>query len=152
ERDAVERQHVGGGAVVDAVLFRVGHDVMEAVDHDFFHAVVDQLLVPKVALTVLDPFEVRDRDAAGVREDVGNNEDAFFAEDGIGQMGGGAISSFTENFAPQLVGVLGCDDVFACGGQQNVGFEEHGIVTIDVFGFGEIENGAGFFAIFHEGG
>src|SRR5215831_15154040 len=67
-------------------------------------------------------------------------------------MGGGAVSAFAENLAAELVRVLRSDDVFARGRKQNVGFEEHGFLAIDVFGFGEIENRAGFLAVFHQAG
>ena len=48
--------------------------------HLRLEALVHFLLFPEVAVAVLDPFEVRRRDAAGVGEDVGNDEDAALVQ------------------------------------------------------------------------
>src|ERR1035438_2263543 len=54
-RYAVESEHVGGGAVVDEVLFAVGRHGREAAHHYLVQAGVDQVFVPEVALAVLHP-------------------------------------------------------------------------------------------------
>ena len=48
----------------------------EGLDHDLVELLVDAVHAPEVAVEVLDPLEVADRDAAGVAEDVGDEEDA----------------------------------------------------------------------------
>src|SRR5260370_20946434 len=87
---AVDGQHVGCDAVVDVVGGGVGYDVAEAFGHDVVETLVDLGLGPEVAHAVLDPLEVAGGDAAGVGENVGDDEDAFVGEDLVGDGGGGA--------------------------------------------------------------
>ena len=48
----------------------------ERLDHDLLELGVDDRLAPVVAVEVLDPLEVADRHAAGVAQDVGDQEHA----------------------------------------------------------------------------
>ena len=52
---------------------------------------------PEIALAVLHPLEVAGGDAAGVGEDVGNDEDPLVGEDLVGDGGGGAVGAFAED-------------------------------------------------------
>jgi hypothetical protein len=117
---AVDGQHVGGDAVVDGVGDGVVEDVVEAVDHDAVEALVDFVLGPEVAHAVLHPLEVAGGDAAGVGEDVGDDEDAFFGEDVVGDGGGGAVGAFAEDAALELRGVAAGDDVLGGGGDEDL--------------------------------
>ncbi len=88
-------------------------------------------------MQVLDPFEVADDDAAGVAEDVGDDEDFALAviqyEVGVG--GGGAVGAFGEDAALQTAGGIAVDGLFHGGGDQDVAFlHEH---------FQRIEHGLG---------
>src|SRR4051812_20544141 len=75
-RHTVQREHVRGGAIIHpGVLVGEADHGVEAGHHDLLEAIVDELFVPEEALAVLHPFEVRDRDAAGVGEDIWNDED-----------------------------------------------------------------------------
>src|SRR5579859_3124263 len=85
EGDSVKRHHIGGNAVVDVVLGGVGDDVVETVHHDFFQPLVNQILIPEVALPVLNPLEVGDRDAARVGQNVGDHEDFFLRQNRVGE-------------------------------------------------------------------
>ena len=91
---AVDGEHVGCDAVVDVVGLGVGDNVVEAFGHDAVETLVDLGLGPEVAHAVLDPLEVTRGDAAGVGEDVGDDEDAFVGEDFVGDGGGGAVGAF----------------------------------------------------------
>ena len=82
---AIERQHVGRGAVIDAVLFSIGGDRTKAVHHDFFKAGVYQFFVPEESLAVLHPFKVRNSNAPCVGQDVRDYEDLFVREDLVGE-------------------------------------------------------------------
>ena len=68
--DAADRQHVRRRAHVDLVLLRQLEHVGEAPAHDVGEPLVDRLFRPEVAAAILHPLEVRDRDAAGVGENV----------------------------------------------------------------------------------
>src|ERR1017187_3238703 len=86
---AVERQHVSRSAVVHTVFEGVFHDRAEAIHHDFFEARVHQFLVPEKPLAVLHPFEVRDGDAAGIGQNVGNDKDLLVGREVVASWGGG---------------------------------------------------------------
>src|SRR5712691_7706046 len=82
-RDAMHRDHVRGRAHVDLVLLRHVENVVERLDHDLLEARVDRRLAPEEVLEVLDPFEIGHRDAAGVAQDVGDEERALVEEDAV---------------------------------------------------------------------
>ena len=96
---AVDGQHVGGDAVVDAVGSGVVDDVVEALGHDVVQTLVDFSLCPEVAHAILNPLEVAGSNATGVGEDVGDDEDPFVSENLVGDGGGGAVGSFAEDLA-----------------------------------------------------
>ncbi len=147
-RDAIERHHVGGGAIVDAVLFGIGDDGVEAFIHDLLQALIDQVLVPEEALAVLHPFEVGDGDAAGVGQNVGNHED-LLARRGFQSASGvvGPLAPSQRILQRTRCGVLRGDDVLRGGGNQDVAIEEHGLGLIHIFAAGEAGDGAGFLAM-----
>ena len=61
-----------------------GVDAVERVAHLVGELAPDLVAVPEQAPEILHPLEVRDRDAAGVREDVRHDGDAALAEDLVG--------------------------------------------------------------------
>ena len=85
------------------VLFGIADDGVEAFDHDFLQALVDQLLVPEEALAVLHPLEVGDGDAAGVGQDIGDHEDFLLGENLVGERRGGTVGAFAEDLAAHAV-------------------------------------------------
>ena len=151
-RYAVDGQHVGGDAVVYVVGLGVGDYVVEALAHDVVQALVDFGLGPEVAHAVLYPLEVAGGDAAGVGQDVGDDEDSLVSEDLIGDGGGGAVGSFTEDLAADAFGVFAGDDVFGCRGDEDVALIGEEFVRVGGFGLAEAGDGAGLGAVFDEGG
>jgi len=79
------------------MLVCIADHVPEAIHHDFFQAAVDQLLVPEISLPVLHPFEIGNGDAAGVGENVREDDDATAREDFIGVRRGGAVGGFGDD-------------------------------------------------------
>src|ERR1700720_2996288 len=69
---AVDRQHVGGDAIVHAMSFCVSDDVVKGRNHDVPQPIVDLRFLPEISLPILHPFKVRSSNSAGVRQDVGN--------------------------------------------------------------------------------
>ena len=61
-------------------LSDVSSTLWNASIHLALEALVHFVLFPEVAVAILHPLEVRRGDAAGVGEDVGNDEDAALAE------------------------------------------------------------------------
>ena len=140
---AVDGEHVGGDAVVDVVGDGVLEDVVEAVDHDAVEALVDFFFGPEVAHAVLHPLEVAGGDAAGVGQDVGDDEDAFLGEDGVGFDGGRAVGAFAEDAALKSTGVAAGDDVLGGGGDEYVARLGEEGVLVEGLRAGEAMDGAG---------
>src|SRR5207248_10944834 len=66
----INGEHVGGNAIVDVVGFVVAHHVVKGSLHDVLELLVNHGFLPKVALTVLNPFEVRGGDASCIGQNV----------------------------------------------------------------------------------
>src|SRR5438309_485696 len=119
-RHATHRDDVGGDAGVHLVLLRRCRDLVEGAHHDALEPTVHSVFVPEIAAAVLHPLEVAHRHAAGVREDVGNDENTLPFEDLIGGRGGGTVRALANDFRLDLRGVLSGDDVLGSGGFQHV--------------------------------
>jgi len=130
----------------------VGDYVAEAFGHDVVEALVDFGFGPEVAHAVLDPLEVAGGDAAGVGEDVGDDEDSLVGEDLVGDGGGGAVGAFAEDLAADAFGVLAGDDIFCGRGDEDVALVGEELVLVGGFGLAESGDGAGFGAVLDEGG
>src|SRR5216110_2812207 len=118
-RHTIDRDDVGGDAGVHLVLLRRHRDFVEGAHHDALEAPVHGVLVPEVAAAVLHPLEVAHGHAAGVREDVGNDEDALLLEDLVGGGGGGTVRALADDLRLDLRGVLTGDDVLGGGRDQH---------------------------------
>jgi hypothetical protein len=88
---------------VDLVLPGVGHNIIETVHHDFFEPCVDKVFIPEEALTVLHPLEIGNGNAAGIGENIGDDEDAFVGENGVGDGRGRAVRAFAQDAAAYSV-------------------------------------------------
>src|SRR4030088_1475310 len=64
--DPVDCQHVGGHAVVYFVDTNTTYDLIEVIVQDVEKALVHFAPPPEKALTILDPFEIADGNAAGI--------------------------------------------------------------------------------------
>src|SRR5262249_45023281 len=82
--DLADRGHHGCLAQRDLLVLGHGVDAVERVAHLVGEFAPDLVAVPEQAAEVLHPLEVRDSDAAGVREDVRHDGDAALAEDLVG--------------------------------------------------------------------
>jgi putative transcriptional regulator len=104
--DAVDPLDEGGGSHVQAVLLGAGHHALEGVGQHVAEALVDLVQRPHVVLRALDPLEVGDGDAAGVGQDVGEDEDALVLEDLVGLEVGGAVGALGQDAAADAGRVL----------------------------------------------
>ena len=120
---AIDREHVGCDTVVDVMRSSVRDNVVEAFGHDVVEALVDFGFGPEVAHAVLDPLEVAGGDAAGVGEDVRDDEDTLVAEDLVGDGSGGAVGALAEDAATDAFSVLAGDDVFGGCGDEDVALD-----------------------------
>src|SRR5712692_35649 len=119
KRDAVNRQHVRGDAVVHVMRVGIAHHFVEAVLNDVLQAPVDLVFAPEKPLPVLHPFEVADGDAARIRQNVGDHEHALLLQDFVGERRRGAVGAFAEDARLDAVRVFGGDLVLDGGGQKN---------------------------------
>ncbi len=92
---------------------------------------IDLLDIPTEPLGVLDPLEVRDRDASGIGKDVGHDRDPLLTQDPVGRRGGGAVGGFDQQLRVDPVGVAGMDDALDRGGDQDVALELEQVVVAD---------------------
>ncbi len=144
---------LGGGAVADAVAFGVAGDFGEGGLEHGLESGDDFALGPAVVLEVLHPLEIGDRDATGIAEHVGDDEDiATSVEDAVGLWSGGAVRTFGEDAASQLGGVFAGDDAVEGAGGEDVArlLEEQG--GIDGFRLFEADDAARFGDVFAEFG
>src|ERR1017187_4193629 len=81
---AVDGQHIGCDAIVDAVSLGITDHVSERRDHNLFQLLVDHGLFPEIALPVLNPLEVGSGDATGIGENIRNDKDSLVSQDIIG--------------------------------------------------------------------
>jgi len=149
---AVDGQHVGGDAIVDIVGLGVGDYVAEALGHDIVEALVDFGLGPEVAHAILDPLEVAGGDAAGIGQDVGDDEDALVTEDLVGDGGGWAVGAFAEDLATDPFGVFAGDDVLGGCGDEDVALVGEEFMPVGGFGLAEAIDSSGLGAVFDERG
>src|SRR5262249_45403755 len=106
--------------------------------------------VPEKFLQVLHPFEIGDSDAAGVGQDVGNHDDAFFEQYAVGAGSGRAVGGLGDDPGFDAVGVGHSDLVFQRGGNQHVTIQLQYFLAGDGFGSGKAGHGPGFGLVGHD--
>ena len=99
--NAVDGKHVSRNAHVDVVAVSVGSHSVKTVHHDFFEPLIHRLQIPEITLPVLYPFKVGNRYAAGVRQNVGNDEDFLVKQDLIRLSSSRTIRAFANDRAPE---------------------------------------------------
>src|SRR5262249_18987177 len=109
-----------GAAHRDAPVARGGEHLVEGALDQRDQAVVHVLLGPEEVLEALHPLEVGDRDAAGVREDVGHHEDAARAQHLVALDGGGVVRALDHQPAGDAVGVALGDLPLYRGGHEDL--------------------------------
>src|ERR1700731_3555709 len=110
--DPGDGQHVGRNGFIPCVYSRKTHHFLKSVVHHVEEALVHFALPPKEALTVLNPLEIADGDAARVAENVRHGEDALGIDNRVGLPSGGTVSAFAENLGLHLIRILLRDLVF----------------------------------------
>src|SRR5438094_3521199 len=121
-RHPIDCDDVRGDAGVHLVLLRGGRDLVERAHHDALEAPVHGVLVPEVTAAVLYPLEVAHGHTAGVRENVGNDENALLLENLVGRRRRWTVRPFADDLRLDLRGVLTGDHVLGGGGHEHVTF------------------------------
>src|SRR4029079_9846054 len=85
--------------------------VVEAPRHDVVEPFVDGGFGPEIAAAILYPFEIGHRYAAGVGEDVRDDEDALLLEDRVRTGRGRTVRALANDLRAHLPGVTARDDV-----------------------------------------
>src|SRR2546423_236758 len=104
--DAVYRQHESRSARVDRLSIRITAKIIEAGDHSILEALIDDILPPEISHSILYPFKIRDGDASGVSQNVGDHKDTFLMKYFVRRGGGGPIRSFSPDLALDSIRVL----------------------------------------------
>ena len=113
---ALERDHVRRHARRDVFILRHLPDLVEGFDYNLFERAVYLVFLPCKGLNVLHPFEIRNDNAAGVREYVGNNYNALFGENPVAFDGCRAVRALDDYRRLDIVCVIGGYPVFERGG------------------------------------
>ena len=140
ESHAINRQHVGGDAVVHVVGLGVAHHVLEAVAQDRFQLLVHDRFLPEVSLAVLHPLKVAGGYAAGIGQDVGHDEDALLGKDLVGHGGGGPVGALHHDARLDLVGVAAGDHVLCRRGNQDLAVGQQQLLAGHGFCAAEAKN------------
>ena len=90
---SVYRQHVSRGPGVDRVGVRITAQIVETGDHRFLQPLVNYILAPEIAHSVLHPFKIGNCYAAGVRQNVGNHKNSLLMQDLVRRGGRWAIGA-----------------------------------------------------------
>src|SRR5947209_7654990 len=110
---------------------------MERRAEDPVEALIDGGLVPEIPPAILHPLEIAYRDAAGIRQDVGDDKNALVIEDGIRPGGRGAIRTFADDLRLDLSRIAGGDDVLYGRRDQHFDIERQQVLLPDRFSSGE---------------
>src|SRR5271167_2286390 len=126
--------------------FRGADDLIETLTHDVLQALVHFAFTPEKSLTVLDPLEITDGYAAGIAQNVGDNENSLAVDNFVGVGSYRTVGAFAENLAIDARGVLGRDLIFGRRRNQNVGGMEEDVLGGLFFAAGrEIRQGPALF-------
>ena len=107
--DPLHREPVRGRPHPRREALRGGPGLLERARHDVVELRVDLVLLPEVLLEPLDPLEVRDDHAAGVREHVGEHEDPAVLEDLVRGGRRRAVRRLADHVRADARRVLGVD-------------------------------------------
>src|SRR5438309_6182367 len=141
--DPADRNHVRGRAHVDLVLLRHLEHVVEGLHHDLFQARVDRGLAPEEVLQILHPLEVTHGHAAGVAEDVRDEEHALLVENPIGFGRGGSVRGLGDDLRLYARGVVFADLVLDRRRDEDVAVELQELRVRDPFRAREAGDRAG---------
>ena len=75
---------------------------------------------PEVALAILHPFEIRDRHAPCVSQNIGDHEDAFFLQNLVCGERSGTVGAFADNAGLDAVRVMTGDLILGGSGEKDV--------------------------------
>ena len=140
--DALHREPVGSDAHRElAALGRVP-GLVERAAHDVVELRVHLDLLPEVLLEALHPLEVRDDDAARVREHVGEDQHALVLEDRVGRRRDRAVRALADDRGLDLVGVLRGDHLLERARREDVAVEQQELLVGDRLGVLEADERA----------
>src|SRR5688572_23788672 len=120
---AIDGQHVGCGPSIDLVLVSITTQIIETCDHCVLQPLVDDVLAPEVAHPVLNPLKIRDCNAAGVGQDVWDNENTILMQYFVCPCRCWPIGPFCQYFALDSMSVLGCDLILRCSRNQYIALQ-----------------------------
>src|SRR5579859_527762 len=118
--DTRDCQHVCGQAQITGVLSGLVRDGGVGAVHYYFQLLGDFFDAPEESLQVLHPFKVAYGHTARIRQNVGNDQCAFFEENGVGLRRGGAIRRFGDDTRLHAISIGRSDDALGSSRDENV--------------------------------
>src|ERR1044072_7334239 len=135
--DAPDREGIGGLAHRQRALLVRPPGLGERAGDDVVQLRVDLGLLPEVLLESLHPLEVRDDDAACVREHVREDEDPPIVEDLVGLGSDRAVRALADDSRSDLVGVLSGDHRLESARREDVAVDEQELLVGDRLAAGQ---------------
>src|SRR5215210_6535455 len=108
--------------------------------------------LPEVLLQPLYPLEVRDDDAAGVREDVREHEDSAVLQNAVRLRRHRPVGALADDSGPDLVGVVTGDHLLEGARREDVALQEEKLVVRDLVAAVEPLERPGFALVRGRGG
>ena len=133
--DAFQGKDIGGGPHVDILFLLHLPDQGGLGSQELAQFRMHLLDRPVITGAVLGPFEIGDHDAAGIGQDVGNDEDVPGVQHIVGKGRHRSVGQLQDDFRLDLLGVLGGDLVFQGGRDQQFAF------AFQQFGVGDFTAG-----------
>ena len=133
----VDRQNVSSGAHVGIVLLCCFVHRLERRVHRLFQGLVDLFLRPEERILVLHPFVITHRNAAGVRQNIGNEEDTLISQHAIRSRRRWSIRQLGNDFGFHLSDIFERDRIFQRRRQQYVTVNRQHVVAANLFGAAE---------------
>src|SRR5947207_9767049 len=121
--DAINRQDVGAGPQLHAVLGRCCVDVGKCFRHDALQTTVDVVFIPEQLLQVLHPLEVGNGNPARIGQHVRNHHDSAVVQQQVGIGRGRPVRRLGYNARFHALRILHCDLVLKRCWNQNIALQ-----------------------------
>src|SRR5271169_4027562 len=99
------------------MFLAVLHHVVEGGDLDGLEFVVHIVFRPEVAVAVLHPFEIGNRNATGIGQNVRDYKHAAVKQDVVCRRRGGTVGALGQDSSLDAAGIPAVDHAFGGGGQ-----------------------------------
>src|SRR5262245_27359766 len=123
---------------------------IKTIHHNLFEAFVDGFEIPKITLAILNPLEVRNRDASGIGKNVWNDEDFLVKQDLVRLSRSRTVGALADNARLDAVSILVSNLVLCGSRKQDLTRLHQQVFAGNGFGIGETHDRFLFQDVSHE--